>query len=263
MKIKFFSHSQHGDIFIAPKRQRGLRWLMGAYKFLPSWKTVGLIGTSAVLFFTLGTLFQQPESSQKQYATPLIEKYDQNTQNNSSHHPNDDYNGYYYDNATPLPDIKYIETNPTYPDYSRTPTPNTTDLNGTSQQIIATQQQMTQIMQSCSQNARQLQSQILNMRRQQDALYKQKDNLWNRVWQIDGSTPEGERQRQSIEKQAQQIEKQAQNYDENIRRAEEQFNANKDRCWQTVDQLNQRREELEGRLHEQFGQNLDLQLWLN
>lgn len=266
-----------GDIFAQPKQAEGeaRSWQPAKLLAFPRlhYKPVKLlqatgIGTFAALFLIgAGTLITNGQTSLKQFAEPIAaSSIDATTADNTTGHwNNDDWNrdrnsyGYGY---IPTPEYRYIENTPDIR-YNTGSTPNTANISATSQQIIATQQQMAQVMQNCQNSARQLQAQILNMKRQEEQMNRQIDAIWNQTWNIDTSKPDGERRRQQIENQARQLEQARDNLRNNISRAEENFNANKDRCWQAVDALNQRREDLEGRLHDQFGQSLDLPLWYN
>lgn len=256
--MKFHRLAKKGDIFAQEKPAKKLALPRMHYKPLKLLQATGIVTFAALFLVGAGTLIAGGQTTLKQLAEPIpavaTTESETTDHRNNDNWNDDNYRDDYWYTNTPLPDYRYANNNPT---------PNTANIGASSQQIVATQQQMAQVMQNCHNSARQMQAQIINMRRQEEQMNRQIDAIWDRAWKIDTSRPEGERQRQAIENQARQMERARENLQNNIGRAEEQFNANRDRCWQAVDALNERRETLEGRLHEQFGQGMDLPLWID
>lgn len=256
--------------------------LSGKGKVLGLLLPIGIIGTSLM---TITALTPSQDVQSKQEAIPAI---NQTTDTQTAHDPynyysyQDDYHGYYgYNNngyGYYTPDNRYINALPTVApvkenyNYTYTPPIPTTapipsnaptkDVNATTQQIIALQQQINQRMLACQQTAKQQQAQVLNLKQQQQQLYAQSDALWNESYKQDYNTPAGEARRRQLTAQSDQIRAQADALSNTIYSAENQFSTNKDNCSTSIYALIQQREELESTQWSQYDENMYLTLYL-
>lgn len=258
-------------------------------------KLLGLALPIAVIGVSLATITALTPSQDVNVNQEAVPAINQTPDTQAAHHDTynyyqykDDYNGYYgyngyngynnYGYGYGSPDYRYITVQPTLApvkeNYNYTYTaplptaapvpsnPPTQDVNATSQQIIAVQQQIGQRMTACNQTARQQQAQVLAMKQQQNQLYKQSDAIWNESYRLDNSTPAGEARRVQMAQQSDQIRAQADALTNTIYAAENQYSTNKDNCWTTINALVQQREDLENRQWTQYDENMNLTLYL-
>ncbi len=251
-------------------------------------KFLGLALPIAVIFASLATisaLAPVQEVKMNQEAVQAIN----NTQDTQTTHCISPYNGYYDEyygyygynndykcvNPIPYPTTEYQYINTVQPtvapinenyNYTYTApvptTPPTQDVNATTQQIIAVQQQIGQRMVACNQTAKQQQAQILGLKQQQKQLYAQSDAIWNESYRLDNSMPAGEAKRQQMAAQSYQLQAQGDALTPTIYAAEGQYGTNKDNCWNTINALIQQREDLENRQWTQYDDNMNLTLYL-
>jgi len=284
--------SKKADIFVISKRRRLLGW---HYKPLTKLQTTGIALIGALLIFNTVMLLPSAQAQ-----PPVKEAENANTygwgNNSQDNYANQSPDSYVHTpvNFAPFPsnnvDVSspptIISPEPSIPIPDTTLVDNT-NVNNTNQnqqfqpvqpiqqngqnipaisaQIIATQQQISGFMQRCALNARLMANHIIQLKNQQKQLQNQLDALNNQQQpNFDTNTPQGQQQQQAWQNQQQQKQQQLQGQidaiNETIGKEQDAMNAANNSCQNSVSQLEQNRETLEGNLDDAFNNAMNIQI---
>ncbi|MGH7204205.1 MAG: hypothetical protein ACREHC_07215 [Candidatus Levyibacteriota bacterium] len=269
-------------IFKKSGKQAYSKKLFNNYKTMISFKTFGIVTTGALLVLTgvlayKPTLVPAPTVKEAQKTAPLTQSHgkvlhgdgydgsDNGYYDTSAYGDNgSDYNNYnsngYYDiqpiSVSPLlnnydsysyvnPSISYANTQPG------------SGINGIASQLLANQQNTTNQMQSCINNARQMANQLNALKSQEVQVQHQLDSLNNQLSNIDTSTPGGQQRQDALNSQIRQLQNKIDQIDNTGSQGESNYNNQVNKCQQTVSQLEQHREDLESQLDNNFSDSLN------
>lgn len=126
------------------------------------------------------------------------------------------------------------------------------DIQATSRQIIAVQQQIEGRMISCVQDAQRAQRTVASLRQQENALRTQRDALAQRISQIETSTPAGRERRDALRREQDNLDDRRAQVRDRINEVRRTFNDNRNACRREVSRLRTVQNKLEAANSRQF-----------
>ncbi|MGI8419953.1 MAG: hypothetical protein ACR2LN_04905 [Candidatus Levyibacteriota bacterium] len=243
-----------------------------------SFKTFGIVTTGALLVLSgvlayKPTLLFTPQVKEAQKTATITQSngkvthgngydgsdngyYDDSSYNNGSDY-NYNSNGYY--------DIQPISISPLLNNYDSYVNPSISyantqpgsGINGIASQLLANQQNTANQMQSCISNARQMANQLNALKNQEVQVRQQLDSLSNQRSNFDTSSQGGQQRQDAFNAQIQQLQNRLDQIDNTGSQGESDYNNRVNNCKQTVNQLEQHREDLESQLDNNFSDSLN------
>lgn len=231
--------AKQGDIFVKTSKLGTLRKKLMSYKSLLSIRMMAIVSMMGLTLLGVSATEADTQTSAKQLAmkvdtTPATERIliAASTDESETQH---DYSPIY-------PDPVYGELN----------------LGETSQQIVATQQQILDHMQSCIQEVRQIHSTLVAYKQQEQELEKQIDQLQDQRREISYGDKDADLRRDELGREIDQLrleERAIRDTYNTERRLQREVSST---CKREVNDLERQKRDLERQLEKQFRDSLDL-----